>query len=398
MTIEQKKARKKEIRSILADTSKALTSEELAALDTELRQLNADIEALERRASLLGSLPNEDPTPKPESNPQKRGGGGDEEDPRSTKEYRKAFMKFVQTGELAPEYRADASTALSDVSAVIPSTILNEMISKMKQYGHIFSRVRKLNIKGGVNVPIVSLKPVATWMTGNTPTDRQKLEANTQIQFSYYGLECRVAIDLLASAVSLDMFEDSFSSLIAEAMIHALEKAIFNGTGTGEPHGITVDPRIPAAQVITLSAADFTKWDGWKKKVFAKIPLAYRAGGEFFMAAGTFEGYIEGMVDSAGQPVGRVNYGITSGPQERFGGKPVVLVEDDIVAPYEAAVAGDVVAVFAKLSDYAINSNLSMQTFKWFDHDTNQYVNKSVLICDGKILDPNGVLVIKKGA
>ena len=39
-----------------------------------------------------------------------------------------------------------------------------------------------------------------------------------------------------------------------------------------------------------------------------------------------------------------------------------------------------------------------MQTVKWVDHDTNEIKNKCILICDGKLLDPNGVLVIKKGA
>jgi hypothetical protein len=36
--------------------------------------------------------------------------------------------------------------------------------------------------------------------------------------------------------------------------------------------------------------------------------------------------------------------------------------------------------------------------YRWLDHDTNQWVDKAILVADGKILDPNGVLIIKKGA
>ncbi|MCI1113975.1 phage major capsid protein, partial [Stenotrophomonas maltophilia] len=92
--------------------------------------------------------------------------------------------------------------------------------------------------------------------------------------------------------------------------------------------------------------AAFKDWSEWKKKVFAKMPLAYKAGAVFLMASGTFEGYVDGMVDANGQPIGRVNYGIATGPQERFGGKDVILVEDDVIANYDDAATGDVVAVF----------------------------------------------------
>ena len=321
------------------------------------------------------------------------------EDKYNTIEYRKAFMNFCKTGIMPQEFRnVDTYTGTADASAVIPTTIMQEIIKEMKTYGQIFSRVRKTNVKGGTEVPILSLKPAATWIGESVVSDRQKVTANTKVTFSYYGLECKVAVSLLADATTLDIFESTIVQLIVEAMTKALDIAIIKGTGSGQPTGITVDSRIPAGNVITLASADFATWDGWKKKVFAKIPLSYRAGGSFIMAAGTFEGYIDGMVDSNGQPIGRVNYGITDGPQERFGGREVILVEDDVIAPYESAATGDVVAVFCKLSDYCINSNMQMSMYRWLDHDTNQWVDKAILIADGKILDPNGVLIIKKGA
>lgn len=324
-------------------------------------------------------------------------------DPLATLEYRQAFMEFAKTGKVTkalqiPENRADAMTTTSDVSAVIPTTILNEVIQKLEAFGQVFSRVRKLNIKGGVEVPILSLKPVATWI-GQAPTsNKQKVEANTKVSFTYFGLECKVSISLLADTVTLTGFETTITDIIVEAMIKALDMAVIVGTGDGQPLGITVDSRVAAGQKVTMTSDEFASYDGWAKKVFAKLPLRYKAGATFFMASGTFEGYINGMVDANGQPIGRINYGIANGPQERFGGKEVILVEDEVIANYADANTGDVVAVFCNLRNYGFNSNMQMMMFRYFDHDTNEWVDKAILIADGKLIDPAGVVIVKKGA
>jgi len=321
------------------------------------------------------------------------------EDKFASVEYRHAYMENVLKGVPIPtKYNVDTFTTITEAAAMIPTTILAEIIKEIKTYGQLYNRVRKLNIKGGVKVPISSLVPVATWITEGVPSERKKANISTSVSFLYYGLECKIATSLLANEVTLSSFETTMVTLIAEAMIKAIDTSIITGAGTDSCLGVTIDPRVVAGQILTVSSADFSSWDGWKKKVFGKIPLSYRAGGSFIMASGTFDGYIDGMVDANGQPIGRTNYGITDGPQERFGGKEVILVEDDIVADYETAAVGDIVAIYMRLSDYAINSNLSMATFRWLDQDLNQYVNKAIMIIDGKLLDAAGVLIIKKGA
>ncbi|MCD3234320.1 phage major capsid protein [Clostridium botulinum D/C] len=320
------------------------------------------------------------------------------EDKYGTLEYRKAFMKFCTTGEITPELRNDTVTTTGDVSAIIPSTILNEVIKKITSYGQIFNRVRKLNVKGGLTIPILSLKPTATWIGENKESSKQKVTANTNVSFSYYGLECKISTSLLCDTVMLNGFENTITDLIVEAMTKALDLAILNGSGTGQPLGIIKDSRIPAKQIITLKSDEIKDWGTWKKKVFAKMPLAYKGEAEFYMASGTFEGYIDGMTDKNGQPVGRVNYGIVNSPQESFGGKSVIQVEDDIIVPYDDANSGDVIAVYCNLKNYGFNSNMEMRMYRYFDQDTNEWVDKGILIADGKLIDPNGVVIIKKGS
>lgn len=318
-------------------------------------------------------------------------------DPFDTPEYRTAFMEYVCRGAAIPaEFRADAVTTTGDAGVMIPTTYLNEIVRKASSYGSIYAKVRKLNVQGGVAIPVLSLVPTATWIGETTPSEAQKIQANTSITFSYFGLECKIAQTLLVNVTTLELFQDLFITLAAEAIVKAIEIAIFKGTGVQQMTGILTDARVPAENIISLTEEDALSWNGWKANVFAKMKKSYRKG-QFIMAQGTFDEVIDGMVDAGGQPIGRVNYGTDQGETYRFGGKLVETVEDDVITPYSAAAEGDVIAVFVDLSNYAVNSNLQMQVVKWIDQDTNEVKNKCILICDGKLVDPNGVLIIKKG-
>lgn len=312
-----------------------------------------------------------------------------------TVEYREAFMEFVCRGTAIPvEYRDVTKTG--DASVVIPTTLMNEIIQNLETYGNVYNAVRKLNVQGGIAIPVLSLKPEAKWIGETESSEAQKLQANEKITFSYFGVECKLAQTLLANVTTLDMFQKLFVTLATEAIVKALEVAIFKGNGTTQPLGVLNDTRVPEANVITLSDADMN-WDGWHKKVKAKMKKSYR-NGIFYMNQATFDGYIDGMVDNNKQPVGRTNYGINGEETYRFMGKSVETLEDTMLASYDDASEGDVIAVFMKPSDYAINTNMQMTTVKWTDHDTNEIKNKCMMICDGKLIDANGVLIIKKGA
>lgn len=318
------------------------------------------------------------------------------QNPYDSDEYMEAFMNFACRGTAIPaKFRnAAETTTTSDTGAVIPKTLLKEIIRNLKETGILFHQLRHLNIQGGVEIPILDLKPTANWV-GEGASEDQKLSAKEKVSFSYFGLECKIAQSILTSVVTIDAFQELFVELATEAIIEALEKGVFKGTGEGQMLGVCNDPRVTNS--VTLTAAEFAAYDGWKKKVFAKIKKKYQRG-KFFMAQGTFEGYIDGMVDKNGQPVGRTNYGITEGTQYRFGGKPVETVEDDVITPYDTAAADEVVAVYMNLKDYVLNSNMTMTVVQWIDHDTNKKKTKVMLICDGKIADANGVILIKKGA
>ena len=317
-----------------------------------------------------------------------------EADPLDSVEYRKAFMEFACRNTPIPAELREA-TGIADAGAVIPTTILNEIIQNLESYGNVYNIVRKLNVQGGVAIPISSLKPVANWV-GESASEDQKLSAKDSVTFSYFGIECKIAQTLLANVTTLEMFQKLFVPLASEAIVKGIEIAIFNGNGTTQPLGVLKDTRVPEGNVITITPEEMKSWAGWHKAVKSKMKKAYR-NGTFFMNQSTFDGYIDGMVDEQGQPVGRTNYGINGEESYRFMGKAVETVEDECIASYDDATTGDVIAVFMKGTDYGINTNMQMTTVKWTDHDTNEVKNKCIMIVDGKLIDANGVLIIKKG-
>lgn len=400
-TIQEIIARLAEIQADIESRGETITAEELANYEIEVNSLREQRTALENaaqtRRTLLESI-----AAGRQGVVIDNGQRGSQiqqqnaEDPLATMEYRQAFFEYVRTGNMTQILRDNAVTTTGDISAAVPTTILNEVIRKMSVYGQIFSRVRKTSVPGGVSVPILTLKPTANWITEEQTSGRQKVQSNSAVTFSYHGLEVKVAQSLIATIVGIAAFENVISDLIYEAMISKLEKGIISGDGTGKPLGVTADTRIPVENVVTMTADEVGDWEAWKKKVFAKMPLAYKAKASFIMAAGTWEGYIDGMTDANGQPIGRVNYGISDGIQERFGSKEVIQVEDDVVKPYDDCAAGEIFGIMMNLGDYCVNSNMQLSMYRYKDEDTNQIIDKAILIADGKVLDPNGVIIIKK--
>ena len=107
---------------------------------------------------------------------------------------------------------------------------------------------------------------------------------------------------------------------------------------------------------------------------------------------------IVGMVDTAGNPVARVNYGINGMPERTFLGRPVVLVEDSGMKTFTAASTSEIFGFLFNFSDYILNSNMEITYKKYFDEDTDLYYHKSTMLCDGKVADKNSLVTLTKSA
>lgn len=305
-----------------------------------------------------------------------------------TVEYRNAFMEFARTGTMAEEFRTVAMT--SGNSAVIPVTVLNQIVEKLESYGNILPLVSKMSYPAGVAIPTSELASPAVWTTDqDLATTGIPVEGKTtgSITFAAYPLVKAIGLSFLARVQTLSAFEAAIANNVSAAMAKAMESAIINGTGAGQPKGILKET---AAKTVELSKVlAYNDIINVKKA----IPAAYRTGAVIVMNEATFYAFLS-IVDKNGQPVARMNQGIGGNPNFEIFGTRVVVT--DWMKDYDAAGKGETVAFIVQLDRYVMNTAYDIDLVTYIDNPTRNKVYQSVAAVDGKLVDKNGLVFITK--
>lgn len=394
MNLKEIEARIAEIKAELETRGAELTVEQSNALVTEAEQLaeqrKALVEAAEKRqATLAGIAAGTTEQPAKVVRTFAGADGEAEQDKYGTMAYRKAFKEYVTRGAAMPaEYRTDANTKTTDVGVVVPTTVLDQIISKLENVGGIFALVTKTAYKGGVAIPKQTLKPVATWVAQGAGSDKQKL-TDGSVTFAYHKLRCAVSVSFEVDTMSIAAFETLLVNNIVEAMTKALELAIIAGTGEGQPTGIVNSDEVAeTVEVGELNYAALCALEG-------ALPEAYEANAKYCMSKKTFMGFV-GMTDENGQPIARVNYGVAGKPERYLLGREVVLTEH--LANFAAAEVNTKFAFLFDFANYDLNTNYAIGIKKYEDNDTDDMVTKGIMLADGKVIDGNGLVIAKKVA
>ena len=379
--LQEIKDRKIEIRSILKGTETV----DLTAIEKELTDLDTEETEIRKRMNIANKINSgEIESTVIEKPGEKRSIVADKFD---TMEYRQAFFDYVKTGVMNPEYRASAITTTADAGSVIPTTTLNKIIDKLTSQGMILPLVTQTAYNTGVSIPKSSVKPVATWVADGAGSDVQK-KALGSITFSANKLRCAVGVSFNLENMSLSAFEAAIVSNIAEAMVRAIEQAIISGSGTGQPKGILTET--PAdGQSIEVTAIDYNTMVNAE----AAVPAAYETGGVYVMTKSTFMQYV-GMVDGNKQPIARVNYGINGAAERSLLGRRVIIC--DYLPSFSAATNEQVFAFIFRFEDYVFNTNYSVGLKQYEDYVTDDIVRKAIMLADGKVVDVNSLVVLKK--
>lgn len=335
----------------------------------------------------------------------------EDEDPRGSMEYRKAFMDYIQRGivnkdVLRFEKRADATGTSADLGVLIPTTVIQSIMQEAeKVYGSLYSKVKKTNLKGGVKYPIGSFSASFKRITETTVSDRQDAGGVTgYVEFSYNIGEIRLARTLLQAVLSVPVFETEFAKVVVKTYIEAMDKEIINGVAaSNQCEGILTEAkkssgsRILAANIIEFTADEISDWTKWESKFFANIPLSMEnAFSEFVMAKQTYVSNLVTMKDNNGQPIRKAGFDNTD-KQNKFNEYPVNRVEKDIFKDFDSCANGEYFGMFWNPEEaYAINSNMEFTVVDYFDQETNQFVKKALVINDGKVLDPKYIYLFKK--
>lgn len=306
------------------------------------------------------------------------------DDATNTNEYRSAFRAFVMRGTPIPvELRENTMT--TDVTGVIPTVVINKIIEKMDEVGTILNLVTRTSYAAGVEIPTSATKPVASWVSEGVGSTKQK-KATGKITFTYFKLRCEVSVSMEVHTMSLDAFETKLAENVANAMVKAIEAAIINGTGTGQPKGILA-AEVPAGQSISIPAGGVD----YKTLCDAEgaVPAEAENTAKWCMSKKTFMGFVA-MTDDQGQPIARVNYGVNGKPERVLLGREVVITENMANAAKPAFILD--------FADYILNTIYDMGIQRKQDWDTEDMLTKAVMSCDGKLADSTSLVVLVQDA
>ena len=396
---------------------------EVRKIGEDLLKLRDDIAEAEKQIRSLDVKPVAPAAPAAGINPIATYGAAQRtEEPkegRCSMEYRKAFMEYIRTGKKADvlESRQNSQITSSDLGVLLPITVVQEIIDGVGQaHGTLYNRVRKTAIRGGVRYPIGSFSATFNRIaeTG-APSDRQKAGQITgYIDFAYKVGEIRVAQTLVESLMTVPAFEQKLAECIVTAYLKAMDKEILNGgnstlspsTYQNECVGILTEAaaspsRIPAGNTIAFTAADAADWKKWQSKLFAKLPVGFRRlNPTFVFTVGTWEGTIKTLADQNNRPVYVETFNPIDGTERAlFKGREVDLIEEGVgIANFDDASQGDCFGLlWAAREAYAINDNLEFSLRRYYDEEKNEWVDKAIVINDGKVLDGEAVYILVKG-
>jgi HK97 family phage major capsid protein len=333
MNIEKRlaeiKERKVEIRKLLESGEKV----DLEKINEELRQLEEEEKELRRRLEIAQGI--QDGTVQARTisvigQAEKR--DKTIEEILASPEYRSAYLKRLQGKELTEAEKRALTTASNSAGAAVPTRTLNMIIDKMRQTSALFPRINVSYVPGNLSIVVANAKNAATWKSegvDGTPAD----DTVVSIQLTGYELIKLVEMSAAAEAMTIDAFEQYITSEIGRQMAIAVENAILNGSGTGEPTGIltgiTWDTTNSHSYATAISYDDIV--DG-----LALLPTMYHNNAVFVMNRKMLFSGIRKIKAQDGQPI------FTYNPQDRAAmtilGYPVIL--DDYM-PDDTILLGD---------------------------------------------------------
>lgn len=323
-----------------------------------------------------------------------------EEDLYSSIAYRKAFQQYLISGQMPEEYRATTTkTTDTNVSSVIPTNLVNKIIEKFEQLGVIYNLVTKTSFPVGQTIPVDGVKPTATWVSEGAGSTSQGKTLGAAITFTHFKLRCEIRYTEEVATMALPMFEALFIKQVGEAMLRSIESAIVDGDGSSKPKGI-LTYTAPTGQALIVAAGASNKLT-YKLLCDAEaaIPVQYEATAKWCMTKKTFMQFV-GMTDSAGQPIARVNYGISGKPERTLLGRDVVLYipqEGSKLGNYEDAKTTDILFAFiVDFGDYVLNENYNLGIKHAQDWDNEDHKTKAVLACDGKLIVNDSLVTLTK--
>lgn len=308
--------------AIRAELEKNDPKTDLDALDKELRSLDADLAEIdkgEKRAAMIAGLNdgtikgNVIPNPLAPKDEKRSGIDAIFAMPTSTEteksemrsalfttpEYRSGYFKALagRTDITDIEKRA-LTTATNSGGAAVPTTTYDMIIKRMTQTSALFGIIKKTFIPGNVVLPVANAQTAAQWTDEAPGTDQD--DTLSQVSLGAFALSKFAKVKGQLILMSIDALETYVVSAVSDQLAIAVENAILNGTGTGQPTGILTGVTFDTTNSTTWAHAGKVDYDNL---VDAKKLLGlYRANAVWVMNA-AMEAAIYKIKTTTNQPL-----------------------------------------------------------------------------------------------
>lgn len=229
-------------------------------------------------------------------------------------EYRSAFFKSMlgqklteveqeafNCGMKLAEKRADAFASSTDAAAVLPTSTLNEVVSKARTMGGVLAECRAFAMPTKIAIPVGTPSQKAAWHTEGAAVDSEK-PSLASVSFDGYEILKVFSISQKVRRMSIAAFEAYLVDELTACVMECIADALVNGNTDGQGKGlasITWTDNTNAVKVAagsSIAYADVVKTVGLLKR-------GYSAGAKFAMNNKTLYSAFYGMVDTSKRPI-----------------------------------------------------------------------------------------------
>lgn len=389
MTLKEKKEElRKKINEAKDENELAELRKQVELLD-ELDTEDKKEEKVDERSLLRGAIENLEQEKrnldlqgaKEIEKPKKEKRKMEEKNIYETEEYRSAFLKRLQGRKLNEEEERAMTTATTSAGAAIPTTTLNRIEEMLRQTSALYNMVDVLNIPGYLAIPVEDTVNDASWIAeGESSTDvNDKLNS---VNFAAYKLIRTISITAEVSKMTVSAFENWIVKKLTDRMSMAIENAILNGTGNGQPKGILQEDikKIESNEAGKFSYEDICK-------IMASLKAGYKRGSAFVVNTETLWNDIatirigDNLVfvpDATGEFAGRIF------------GKPVI--EDEFIEE------GNI--LYGLFNKYTINwnENINVTSDDSAEFRSGNRVYRGMALVDGKTVNKEAFVLMSKKA
>lgn len=351
--------------------TRAFTDEESANYDALMAEIKALDDTITRASQVAKTIVLEDSEPTPAT------GTGDVETQEQLEE--RAFDKYVR------EQRADANVTMGDNGAIIPTTIANRIVTRVREMCPIFSLATQFNVAGKLEFPVYDATNLTVGYQKEFVEMESKTGAFTNVELNGYlaGVLVKVSKSLINNS-QINIVEFLVSQ-IADKVAQFLEVELIKGTGTNAISGVIKNTDVAKVTYTGNQLVDALI------DAQLKIPVQYQGACKWLMNTKTL-GELRKVKTTPGEYL--IMQDLTQDGGYTLLGKPIMLSDSmpttDTTDP--SVVYGDFSGIYVNTHE---NTSVEILTEKYSTEHAVGVV--TWLEVDAKVVETQKLVLVAKG-